>query len=1232
MYEEEQVRRYFSAYSWYVSDIDKNSEKERTEIRAYGSVFDIGKDEQGNNKIVNQEKSLLRVYDFKPHCYILFPVLVSTRKAKWSKTECMAACSRIVNTAIEKNGQGKGYITNVKTTFCNISTYTSLLVQRTAVKIQFNSMSSMHMFCNVAKNYKLRYQTNDVSYSIEVKENNMDTITKFLACRNLNYNCIFSADLIKMNEDNKISRMPLEYITKAISIEKEDSLNVNFFLPIKYFGYDIETFSERGNFCKPNNIRDCIFIISIWIWEVNTNNKHIKKYSLVYGNCDEVKGCTGGQIPTDDPDNQVITFDNELDLLKTYFKLLVDEMPNVITGYNIAGFDSSYIIGRWELLNRGNPIPNHSFIKDKYVNERPLCQHIDKFDWKSNAYGYMFMKYIKVEGMVTLDSFVYVKRENNKLKFYDLSTVSQAYGGPPKHDIEVYEIWNCFQMFVNISSLSFIKAFLEKGISLCKLKTIDEKFKKNMNLWYKNNIQDILQNKFTKNARNFIIENIHNSKSTDKPSSVESINVKNTSNKSIDNLLEHNNLDKEDISINIKKSSNLSVDYTDTIEELSLEEIYAISNWFEYVEVSIKEMMKIINYANRDMMCTKYLADVLDFVNSSLEISAIVNISIEEGWTRGQQIRGERLVYYDCIKRNIIFDKGNKRSDKYRGGYVADPECGISRNIIMVDVNSMYPSIIDEYNIDQSTYVEVEKIVNDDGSETYSNRFQIPTEQLYIIDTSLTQDEIELEAKKKKRKEKSKDSDDEFSDDEFIDLLRNNEEDKEDEDEEDEENKLSNLYGFLKPLDKFKDVSYRRVLGDYDKGIEIKEIDYSSFLDNDNLMRRGILSSIVRRLVAERNRVRAIQKKYNKKDVLWKPLENKQLGCKVVANSVYGSLGAANGKLPFFEGADAVTGIGRKIIKSVNKYIIDDCKGIVIYNDTDSCGYTKQGITKENCWEKANEDIVKINRFLPGGIRMEVEKIFDAIFIAPKNYLYVTISRDGKWIADRSTLVARGVCIARRATSTYLKNFYTEIVLMFFNRCQYRDIFLACINRCREVISNNLLLDDIYGVCSYSGNYKSKTHQNNVFTSRLLSQGEQIEIGDKIAYVVAFIPDDKDDEEMSKRKDIQTSKLSVRMRTLKEMRVNELSYDIKYYVESYAKPIEMLIKSALNNADKDFLEEMNKMSYKIEGSALKAVSLMKPLTMVSKMIKHNRYDVDKINNEIDKMLSQIQVPIAKELR
>jgi DNA polymerase delta subunit 1 len=112
----------------------------------------------------------------------------------------------------------------------------------------------------------------------------------------------------------------------------------------------------------------------------------------------------------------------------------------------------------------------------------------------------------------------------------------------------------------------------------------------------------------------------------------------------------------------------------------------------------------------------------------------------------------------------------------------------------------------------------------------------------------------------------------------------------------------------------------------------------------------SIIPGVMRRLKQERAAIRATKKK-NDAQALALPaesaeraeleqisdvLEALQLQTKILANSLYGTLGFADGVLPAIPVAQATCAWGREYIMSTKKYVEDNTPYTVIYGDTDS--------------------------------------------------------------------------------------------------------------------------------------------------------------------------------------------------------------------------------------------------------------------------------------------------------
>ena len=121
----------------------------------------------------------------------------------------------------------------------------------------------------------------------------------------------------------------------------------------------------------------------------------------------------------DIPGVDVLSCKTEKEMIKEWCKLVNRIDPDIITGYNILGFDFEYIFKRASELHCKSSVLKCSRIKDhksKYI-EKMLA---------SSALGENVLKYFEMEGRVFIDLMKVVQRDH-KLDSYKLDNVSAKF-------------------------------------------------------------------------------------------------------------------------------------------------------------------------------------------------------------------------------------------------------------------------------------------------------------------------------------------------------------------------------------------------------------------------------------------------------------------------------------------------------------------------------------------------------------------------------------------------------------------------------------------------------------------------------------------------------------------------------------------------------------------------------------------------------------------------------------
>ena len=103
------------------------------------------------------------------------------------------------------------------------------------------------------------------------------------------------------------------------------------------------------------------------------------------------------------------------------------------------------------------------------------------------------------------------------------------------------------------------------------------------------------------------------------------------------------------------------------------------------------------------LFSTWKLFEKLQIFYSLIELSNVSKVPASYIYTRGQQIKIVSRIYGYCQKNRIIFQNVaylKKYDTEFLGATVIDPIVGYHENVICEDFCSLYPLIIQAYNID----------------------------------------------------------------------------------------------------------------------------------------------------------------------------------------------------------------------------------------------------------------------------------------------------------------------------------------------------------------------------------------------------------------------------------------------------------------------------------------------------------------------------------------------------
>ena len=117
------------------------------------------------------------------------------------------------------------------------------------------------------------------------------------------------------------------------------------------------------------------------------------------------------------------------------------------------------------------------------------------------------------------------------------------------------------------------------------------------------------------------------------------------------------------------------------------------------------DYQKFIDYNIKDVELVDRLEDKLGLV--TLAVTMAYRGGVNYGDTFGTTAIWDAIIFRNLHAQNVIIPFAeDKIKSAYPGGFVKDPIIGMHKNVVSFDLNSLYPSIIMQYNMSPETIIE----------------------------------------------------------------------------------------------------------------------------------------------------------------------------------------------------------------------------------------------------------------------------------------------------------------------------------------------------------------------------------------------------------------------------------------------------------------------------------------------------------------------------------------------
>jgi DNA polymerase delta subunit 1 len=284
------------------------------------------------------------------------------------------------------------------------------------MKLNFTTREKMKL-CDS----KLRRPLPDESRALKVYEANLEPMLRFMHRSEIKSTGWLDTGITCT--ETRISRCGIDLFCNDWRLLKP--VNRDDVAPFVVASFDIEAYSSTGKFPDADVEGDACFQIAFSLRRQGSP-EYIDKTCLCYKKTNtDLEGCN------------IVNFETEKDLLEGFRDYVIKYDIDVMTGWNIFGFDLEFIFKRAIV----NGVSQRFFKLGKLLDEE--CDMVYK-KLSSSALGDNTLKLLPMSGRFIFDLFHEVKREQ-KLDSYTLNHVSKTFLGDQKIDMSAKEMFIRFR-------------------------------------------------------------------------------------------------------------------------------------------------------------------------------------------------------------------------------------------------------------------------------------------------------------------------------------------------------------------------------------------------------------------------------------------------------------------------------------------------------------------------------------------------------------------------------------------------------------------------------------------------------------------------------------------------------------------------------------------------------------------------------------------------------------------
>jgi len=345
----------------------------------------------------NNQSIFVNVENFTPYFYIEIPTT-------WTKTKTFLLISYIKKKIANKkiNDGLKDFSIIEKKKFKGFTDYKDFKF----IRLVFSNLISFKGFERWIERYRIQDQSLfPKPTKLTIYESNIDPFIRCMHIQKLN-----SCGWIKLTKyeeyDDSSSYCDINIKTDWNNLIPYENNSIQKFI---IASFDIECMSESGNFPEAKNDNDPIIQIGT-VFSYYGESEPYYKHMITLNGCTKIKALE---------DVDIECYKTEKKVLLAWTNLIQRLNPDVITGYNINGFDFEYIKDR---AKKFGILKEFSKLSRIIGEESPWKEK----QLSSSAMGDNLLKYFDMGGRIIIDLMKVLQRDA-KLDSFKLDNVSSYY-------------------------------------------------------------------------------------------------------------------------------------------------------------------------------------------------------------------------------------------------------------------------------------------------------------------------------------------------------------------------------------------------------------------------------------------------------------------------------------------------------------------------------------------------------------------------------------------------------------------------------------------------------------------------------------------------------------------------------------------------------------------------------------------------------------------------------------